>query len=266
MKKMFKLFMVSMLILGLSLAAMGCGTKDTATTDDDAAGKEEVQTLKVGTDAAYAPFEYQEDGKFTGFDIELLEAIAAEEGFKVEFTNMEFGGLISGLQSKSIDILVSAMTITEDRAKEVTFSDSYFTVEGQAVVVRNGETVSKVEDLVGKKIGVQANTTGHIIAKDIEGMKESDVMPFSTAPEALLSLVNKSVDAAMIDAPVVQKWIENNPEAKVTVVESIAFPEENYGIAVKKDNTELINKINSGLKKVKDNGKYDELYKKYFNK
>jgi len=134
----------------------------------------------------------------------------------------------------------------------------------QYVAIKEGAPYSKAEDLVGKKIGVQLNTTGHFAAEKIPGINKGDIRTFDTTPAALTELVNGGIEAVIADSPVVLEFIKKNPNAKITYFDPKFPAEDNYGIAVKKENSELLNKINEGLKKVKENGKYDELFKKYF--
>ena len=256
MRKMFKLFMVSMLILGLSLAAMGCGS-------DDAGTAPEEKTYVVGTNAAFPPFESQENGEFVGFDMDLIKAIAEEAGIKIEIRHMDFDGLTSAIASKNIDMAIAAMTITPDRLKEVDFTP-YFVAKGQAVVVKKGQEVEKIDDLATKKIAVQIGTIGMLKAEEIEGIDPKNIKALQDVSDAMLDLQNGSVDAVIADVPVVELWAKNNPKSNLVILKDIQFEEEEYGIAVPKGDTELTSKIDQALEKVKNSGKYDVIYKKYF--
>ncbi|GAW29317.1 basic amino acid ABC transporter substrate-binding protein [Carboxydocella sp. ULO1] len=259
-KKLASMLLAASLVL--TLAGCGGGQAAEEKKQGNEGGK---QKIVVGTDAAYAPFEYVEEGtgKIVGFDAELMQAIGEAAGLEVEMKNIGWDGLIPGLKSGSVDAVISAMTITEERAREVSFSEPYFKAV-QYIAIKEGAPYSKPEDLVGKKIGVQLNTTGHFAAEKIPGVNKADIRTFDTTPAALTELVNGGVEAVVADSPVVLEFIKKNPNAKVTYFDPKFPQEDNYGIAVKKENTELLNKINEGLKKVKESGKYDELYKKYF--
>jgi ABC-type amino acid transport substrate-binding protein len=262
--KLFSRFLTVFLALGL-VFAVGCGASDSKENDKKASSEETKKVIKVGTEAAYAPFEYVEEGtnKIVGFDAELMEAIGDAIGYKVELVNTGWDGLIPGVQNKNIDAVISAMTITDERSKQVTFSDPYF-VAVQYVAVKEGATYKKAEELKGKKIGVQINTTGHFAAEKISGVVKEDIKTFDTTPTALTELVNGGVEAVIADSPVVLDFIKKNPNAKVGYFDPLFKDKDNYGIAMNKNNTELHKLINEGLKKVKDSGKYDEIFKKYF--
>lgn len=248
MKKVTKLLLTGLLLIGLAFTLLGCGSSD---------------ALIVGTNAAYPPFEMQENGEITGFDIELIKAIAEETGLNIEVKHMDFDGLIPAIKTGSIDIAISAMTIRDDRIKEVNFSNTYYTVKGQAVVVQKGKEVKKLEELANKFIGVEKGTTGMFKAEEIEGMDKNKIKAFKTTPDALMDLQNGSIAAVIADAPVVERWLKSNPNSGLVVLKDIPFEEEDYGIAMKKGNDELTAKINEGLEKVKASGKYDELLEKY---
>ncbi len=221
--------------------------------------KEAQAILRVGTDAAYEPFEYiDEDGNFAGFDIELITMIAEEMGRELELQNVQWDGIIPGLMNGNYDCLISAMTITEERMKQINFSDPYFTIK-QAIVVReNDESITGAADLVGKTIAVQNGTTGDLYASQIEGVR---MKRFDTNPQAIQELLNKNADAAVMDDLVAYQAI-----AKMSGLKMIEIPDaevENYGIGVKKGNEELLAEINEALATLRANGKLDALVEKY---
>lgn len=258
MKKYLKIFVLSILALSL-LFAVGCGTK--ATTEE---GKgEDVKTYKVGTDAAYAPFESVDpSGKIVGFDIDVLSAIAEAEGFKVEFINTKWDGILANLATNKMDIIVSAVTIDDERKKEVDFSDPYFESTNYILVPKDSP-IKSMADLKGKKVAVQQGTTGDMAITKFLGKNYDGIKRFGGNPEAFLELKNGRVDAAVADSGVVVEYVKANPDQNLKIVKDEKFPKEYYGIAVKKGNTELLEKINSGLKKIKENGEYDRIYKKW---
>jgi len=243
-------------VAALLLATMGGCTAPTGSGD----------TLVVGTEAAYAPFEFVDEttGDYKGFDIDLVQAIGKEMGVTVQIRNIAWDGLIPALSNGEVDAIISAMTITDKRAETVTFSDPYFTA-GQVICCQEGGQVTGPADLVDKAVGVQANTTGHYAVQAIEGMKDSDIKKFETTPDAMQALMNGSVDFVVADIPVVLEFIKNNPNANI-VTSGGAFTVEYYGIAMRKDDTELHSRINKALAKVKAGGKYDEIYQKWFGK
>ena len=256
-----KLKFVTMGILVLSLIfAIGCGGEKPATTNEG----NEVASYKVGTDAAYAPFEsISPSGEIEGFDIDVMKAIAAAEGFEVEFVNTAWEGIFSSLNGKN-DLIISAVTITDDRKKEMDFSEPYFESTNYIAVPQDSE-ITSLEDLKGKIVSVQEGTTGDEALTEFLGKDYKDIKRFKGTPEAFLELRNDKADAAVADSGVVGNYVKNNPEANLKIIKDDGFPKEFYGVAVTKGNTELLEKINSGLQKIKDNGEYDNVYSKWFS-
>lgn len=257
MKRILSLTIPVLAVLSL-VFFMGCGTDgEKAKTGDQAV------IYKVGTDAAYAPFEsVAPSGKIEGFDIDIMEAIAKAEGFEVEFVNTAWEGIFASLKGKN-DIIISAVTITDKRKEEMDFSDNYFTSTNY-IAVSVDSPIKSLADLKGKTVSVQEGTTGDEAITEFLGEDYNKIKRFKGTPEAFLELINGKADAAVADSGVVGNYVKNNPEAKLTIVKDGNFPKEYYGIAVTKGNTELLAKINSGLKKIKENGEYDQIYKKYF--
>ncbi len=255
MQRKLRVLAVLMVIVIMAVSLAGCGSTKTE-------GK-----LVVGTEASYAPFEYVDDktGEIVGFDIELIKAIGEAINYEVEIRNIAWDALPSALLSKQVDVVISAMTITDERAKTVFFSDPYMNA-GQIVAVKQGSDIKSHEDLSGKIVGVQANTTGHYAMEDMvaEGkLQNVTIRPYETTPDAFNSLRTGVVDAVVADDPVVKEYIKSNPEAKLTTAGSV-FTVEYYGMAMRPDDFELHKKINQGLAKVKADGTYDKIYNKYF--
>ena len=249
--------MISLLILGvfiLSLGLIGCG-KQAPTAP---------KAIKVGTDAAFAPFEFQEEGskEYTGFDMDLMRAIGKQMGYEVQIQNMGFDGLIPGLESGTVDAIISAMTITEERSKKINLSKPYYK-SGLTIVVKSDNTgIKNFADLTGKKIGVQIGTTGAAEAKKI---KDAQVREFNSAPEAFLELKAGGVDAVVNDKPVNDYYIAKAGGKDAKEVGQPLTAEE-YGIGTAKKNKELSEKIDKALDELKKNGEYDKIYMKWFGK
>lgn len=267
MKRFLKVITLCIMVLGMVLVT-GCGQKaateggNTQATDKTA---NEVKTYKVGTDASYAPFEsIKPSSEIVGFDIDVLNAVAKAEGFKVEYVNTAWSGIFASIKEKN-DMLISAITITPDRAKEMDFSDPYFESTNYIAIPENS-TIASVEDLKGKNVSVQQGTTGDEALKKILGKDYTGIKRFPANPAAFMELRNNKVDAAVADSGVVLIYLKENPEAKLKIVKDAKFDKEFYGIAVRKGNTELKEKINSGLKKIKASGEYDQIFEKYFGK
>ncbi len=238
-------------LLIFTLAIIGCSS----TTET----KKEV--LKVGTEAAYAPFEYQdEQGKINGFDAELIQALADQMGMELDLQHFPWDSHDDIVNNGTVDAVISSVTITEERKQKMDFSDPYFE-SFQSIAIRNGSTIKGKNDLVGKVVGVQADTTGQTAAEAIKGVKE--VRKFPGTIDALKSLGKGQIDAVVADFPVASNYIKNNPAAGLVLVND-NFEKEYYGIKIKKGNAKLLSKINEALAQVKKSGSYDEIYQRYF--
>lgn len=257
MKKSIKFVWLLVLMLALAISAVGCGGSDKAPAKDAAKPK-----LIAAADATFAPFEFTDTstGKYVGFDVELIQAICDEIGYEMEFRSMGFDGLIAALQANQIDAVVSAMTITEKRKAEVDFTDPYYKSGLIVAVQAKNNEIKGFDDLKGKKIAVQSGTTGALQAEKITD--KNKITYFTSSDQALMELKNGAVDAVVNDYPVSAYFIQQGNN-EVKLVGEILSAEE-YGIAVPKGKTETIEKLNAGLKAIKENGKYAEIYKKWF--
>ncbi|MFA6814816.1 MAG: basic amino acid ABC transporter substrate-binding protein [Lentisphaeria bacterium] len=220
-----------------------------------------LKVLKIGTEATFAPFEFEENGEYVGYDMDLIRAIAKQMGVKIDITNMGFDGLIPALNAGNIDVAIAGMTITEDRKKHVTFSLPYYQ-SGLKVTVRKDETQIKgIEDLVGKNIGVQIGTTGAIMAGKV---KDAKVKNFNANTDAVLELKNGGIDAIIQDLPVMSYFLKSGGGDAYAKLVGKTLSAEEYGIVTKKDNTKLAKEISAALTALKANGKYKEIYEKWF--
>ena len=228
MKKVF--LVLTLVIFGL----VSCGKKDSG-----------QKKLRVGLNAVFAPFEYVENGQVTGFDVEMINEIGKNLGYEVEIIDQSFDGLIPALKAGKIDIIVSGMSSTEERKKSVDFTDDYF-VSKETYLRKKGNTAVTPTTLSGKKIGVQLGTT---------------VVPNESTVNTILDLKAGKIDAIILEKAVAEEYMKKNPEMEI-------FDEKpaKIGMAMavnKGKNPELIKQINAELKKMRENGKYDELIKKY---
>lgn len=256
MKKLF-LLLLTVCLLGTVALTAGCGQSDSA----EQSGK---KVLRVGMDASYPPFgsQDQETKDYEGFDVDIIRAIGAEEGFDVEISNRSFDGLIPALQAKEIDVAINDITITDDRKQSVDFSKPYY-IAGLGVVVRSdNDTIYTAEDLQGKTLGVSIGSTGEEAARKIPG---ANVRVFNAINEAFLEVQNGGVDAVVNDIPTNEYYVSHAGNKNVRTAE-VALTKEDLGIAVLKGNTELLTKIDDGLAKIKANGKFSEIYEKWFGK
>jgi polar amino acid transport system substrate-binding protein len=246
---------------GLWLAA--CGKQEPA-APAAAPAPAPAKVYVVGTDAAYAPFESQnERGEIVGFDIEVVSAIAAKAGIEVRFVNTPWEGIFNSLNQGDRDLLVSAITITEERRQSMDFTAPYFDAV-QLIAVRQNSPVTKFEDLKTLKVGVQTGTTGDEVVTQLLGKDSTNVRRFESTPLALKELESGGVDAVVADNGVVNHYVANNSTAAFKTVSDTSFAPEQYGIAVRKGNTELLEKLNQGLAAIRSDGTYDAIYAKYF--
>jgi len=250
---------------GLLLAA--CGKKEAPPAPAAApvaAAPAPAKVYVVGTDAAYAPFESQnEKGEIVGFDIDVLKAVAAKAGIEVKFVNTPWEGIFNALGQGDRDMIVSAVTITDARKLTMDFSDPYFDAQ-QLIAVKENSKIAKFADLKKLKVGVQTGTTGDEAVTKLLGKASTNIKRFESTPLALKELESGGVDAVVADNGVVIHYVANNPGGKFKTVSDKDFVPEQYGIALKKGNTELQAKLNKGLADIKADGSYDRIYTQYF--
>ncbi len=223
-----------------------------------ACGKEETkEKLIMGTNAAFPPYEYYEGDKIVGIDAEIAEALAEKLGMEIEIRDMDFNGILGAIETGVIDIGLAGMTVTEKRLLTVDFSTSY--AKGiQVVIVKEDSSIKSIEDLQGKKIGVQEATTGDIYSTDDFG--EENVKRYTNGAAAVQALQNGIVDAVIIDNEPAKAFVNQNAGLKIL---ETSYADEDYAIAVAKGNTELLDKINAALDELKSEGKIDEIVNKY---
>ncbi|AFY31217.1 ABC transporter permease subunit [Calothrix sp. PCC 7507] len=237
------------LVVSLSLLLASCAVNPSA-------GK----TLRVATEPAFPPFEFQgTGGELQGFSIDLMRAIASAANFKVNFQSLPFDGIIPALRAKTVDAAISSITITEERAKTIAFSRPYFKA-GLAIAIRvDNQDITGFDSLKNKKIAVQLGTTGAKKAQSIPGVK---IRSFDAAPLALQELLNGNVDAVINDAPVTLYAINTGNLQGIKVVEQL-LTEEYYGIVTAQNSANLA-LINQGLTKVLKDSTYNQIYQKWF--
>jgi polar amino acid transport system substrate-binding protein len=217
------------------------------------------EKLTVGSDIPYPPFEQKASGGgYTGFDVELMEAIGKEIGREPEFIDSSFETIFRDVGQGKFEAVMSAATITPEREKEVAFSLPYYLSE-QAILVQEGSDITGLADLKGKVVAAQQGTTGLELAK--QKAEASELRPFPEGPDADNALKAGTVEAVIIDAPVAKQQAEEL--GGIEIVEKVPT-DETYGIALAKDNTELLEQINEGLKKTIEDGSYAEVYEKWF--
>jgi polar amino acid transport system substrate-binding protein len=260
MKKMLSRYL-PLCTLTLSLIAVAACSKKTETPV--AAARQSLYV--VGVESAYAPFSAENEKKeVVGFDIDVMKAIAAKIGIDVKFIPTPFEGFFNFLAQGDRDLLISAITITDERKQTVDFSTPYFEASQLIAVPQNNTSVKQFNDLKTLKIGVQSATTGDEVVQNLLGKNNPSIKRFESTPLALKELESGGVDAVVADDAVVKNYIANNPSASFRVVADAGFPKEYYGIAVRKGNTELLAKINQGLAGIKTDGSFAKINEKYF--
>ncbi|MCR5482461.1 MAG: basic amino acid ABC transporter substrate-binding protein [Clostridia bacterium] len=262
MKTTKKLMTLIMVIAMLAMIFSGCGSSSEPAAEEPAA---DVPTYHCITEASFPPFDTtDEDGNIVGFDMDLMNAIAEDQGFKVDYTDMVFDSLIPSVESHQYDIITAGMNAEDpERQKHVSFSDTYYD-SALMVVVKEDSTVTSVDDLTTDMIvASQVGTTGADMCNSLADEKKIKSATIIDAfSDCMLQLKNGDVQAVIIDKPVAQAYI-NKIEGFKMVGEPMNA--EAYGFAVAKDNTELLEKINAGLKNMMENGTYDKLLEKWFN-
>lgn len=240
MKKL--LAMVAVLACVLSMAA--CGSSDD-------------KTLIMATNAEFPPYEFYEGDEIVGIDAEFAAAIAEKLGMELKIEDMAFDSIIPAVQSGKADFGAAGMTVTEDRMKEVDFSETYYTGRQVIIVAEDNTEITGPDDLEGKKIGVQQGTTGDIYASDDYG--DENVERYNKGFEAVQALQQGKVDAVIIDDQPAQTFVDENEGLKILETE---YVEEEYALCFKKD-SELVEKVNKAIAELKEDGTFDKIIDKY---
>lgn len=231
-------------ILTVSLLA-GCGT-----------GSGAKKTLTMGTESGFEPFEVKQGENVVGIDPDIATEIAKDLGMELKIEDMNFDGLVMALSSGKVDFVAAGMTI--DPEKDVDFSESYFAATQVMLVKKDGSPVAGVYDVTAdKKVGVQLGTTGDDAVTD-NGIEPQRYEKFA---DAVMDLKNSKLDVIVMDSAPAAVFAKNNPE--LVVLDAPYGDIEEYGIAVKKGNKELLDSINKTIKRLKDSGKLDEIIAKY---
>ena len=250
MKKVISI--VLSLIMAMSLVA--CGGSNVASTSNNEGTQEK---FVVATNAEFPPYEYKEGQEFLGIDIEIVSIIAEKLGKKLDVLDIAFDSVIPAVTSGKADMGAAGMTITEDRKKSVDFSIPY-TKAVQMIIVTEGSDIKSVDDLTGKKIGVQQGTTGDLYCTDDFG--EESMVRYSKIADGVLPLKNGQIDCLVIDDQVAINVVQNNSGIKTL---ETAYAEEEYAFAIKKGNQELLDKVNETIKELESNGKLAAIKSKY---
>lgn len=253
MKKMLKSVLALAMVAVMALSFAACGAKDDV-NKDSADNGEETTKLIMATNAEFPPFEFvATDGKgvcgeFDGIDIAIANEIAKDMDATLEVSNMDFNSIIPAVDAGKADIGIAGMTVTEDRLKNVDFSDPYW-VAVQTIIVKGDNTdITNVETLKGKKVGVVTGYTGDLTLTDIGGI---ELARYQKGIDAVQDVINGKIDAAVIDSPTAASFIAKNPDLK-GIEDDTVFEKEEYAIAIKKGNSELLEKVNATIKRLNE--------------
>jgi len=227
-----------------------------------AGGSQEDGVIVFASDVAYAPMEFvDESGEMVGFDIDLLAELAKVGGFEYKIQNTAWDGIFAGLAAGAYDAVISSVTITEERKQQMDFTEPYINA-GQVLVVRaETEGITTLEDLFGKKAGVQLGTTADITVSEYDQIEKK---AYDQIPFAFEDLLNGNVEGVIVDSVVAADYVSanDNYKGKLKVVGE-PFTDEFFGIAVQKGNAELLATLNDALAEVIASGKRDELINKW---
>ena len=267
MKKIIAILAAIAVICAVFVACSGKKTdeKSNANSENNASVSEKADeestggTLIMATNAEFPPYEFHEGDSIVGIDAEIAAAIAEKLGMELQIEDVSFDSIIPGVQAKKYDMGMAGMTVNEDRLKDVDFSDSYATGV-QVVIVKEGSDIATVDDVAGKKIGVQTSTTGDIYATDDFG--DENITRYDNGAVAVQALISGKVDCVIIDNEPAKSYVAANEGLKILDTE---YVEEKYAICFNKENTELKDKVNGALKELIADGTVQKIVDKYIN-
>ncbi len=255
MKKFVKI--LSMTVAAAIMAVTFTACADSSSSSDSKSGG----SIKFGTNAEFPPFEYVVSkgviGEFDGIDMAIAKQIGEDNNKEAKIENMEFDSLLVALDNGKIDAAIAGMTVTDERKEKVDFSEPYYNAK-QVMIVKEDSNIAKASDMSDKKIVVIQGYTGETCVKKLGFSYQS----FKKGTEAIMELVNGKCDVDVIDSATADKYVKDNKGLKV-VEDNKEFENEEYAIAVKKGNKELLDQINKTIKKMKEDGKINELAAKY---
>ena len=220
--------------------------------------------LTVASSATYAPFAFEnKDKQIVGFDIDIINAIARNQGLKIKLVNTPWSGIFAALNNGDVDLIISGVTINDKRKQSYDFSPPYFAAK-QLIAVPKSSSVASLKDLAGKKIAVvNASTADDVVSREF-GKTNPNLRRFESTPLIISELAGGGVDAAVGDNGVIAYRVAQNPALKT--VDDKSFPEEAFGIVVKKGDKALQDKLAAGLAAIRADGSYNTIYKKWFDK
>ena len=253
MKKLLALVLAALMVFALAACGGNSGTEETTAAE----GSADKKVLTMATNAEFPPYEYYEGDKVVGIDAEVAALIAEKLGMELKIVDVAFDSIIPGVQAGKYDMGMAGMTVTDKRLEKVTFSTSYATGV-QSVIVKDGGAVASLDDIAGKKIGVQTSTTGDIYASDEFG--EDAVVKYDNGAAAVQGLIAGKVDCVIIDNEPAKSYVAANEGLSILDTE---YAVEDYAICFAKENTELQTAVDEALKALIEEGKVAEVVGKY---
>ena len=257
-KKLLQLCLVS-----AALVACHAGSGDNNNVPNNPAPKEKV--FQIGTNAQYAPFETvsEKNRKLVGFDIDLINAMADAGNFKIKISSFAWDGIFDTLKPGYNDAIISAVTITPERLNHVDFTQPYFEVS--QMILTNQENIKTYDDLSGKKVGVIKEQTGNL-NREAVSKHVSVIFEYDSFRQLVVALKQQEIDALISENATIQNYVANNADSSFYLIEDkrLSSEIEQYGIAVRKGDEATLKMLNDALDKVRQNGKYDEIYNQYF--
>lgn len=256
MKKITAALLSSVLMMSMVLSGCGADKKaDQPATGDGANTASE--TIIMSTNAQFPPYEMHEGDEIVGIDAEIAAAIAEKIGMKLEISDMDFEAAIVAAQTGQSDFVMAGLTVNEERKENLNFTESYATGI-QVIIVKEDSAMATADDLAGKQIGVQQGTTGHIYCSDDFG--DDKVTAYANGALAVEALKNDQVDCVVIDSEPAKAFVAANEGLKILETEYVV---EDYAIGIAKDNAELLEKMNTALKELKEDGTVQSIIDKY---
>ena len=268
MKKAIAMVLCAVMTLGLAACGGSSSAQQAATAAASSAASEEEsgegKVYKIAIDQAFAPFSIlQDDGSYEGIDLDVMAAIAEAEAFEVEMLPMDFSAIIPALVSGTIDAGMGCMTITEERKESVDFSDPYYE-DGQALVTRDDDTIASLEDMEGKVLAIKEGTMGALWGEENKDVYGFELATFADSTSTAMAVRNGQADALIEDFPVISYQIKIGEQEGLKVAVETIGEVGDIGISVKKgENQELLQMINEGLKKIRDDGSYEKILAAY---
>lgn len=249
---MKKIFAIVAVLSALSLLFAGC------TASNSVAAIKSKNELVVATNAEFPPFEFKDGDNFVGVDMEIAQAIADKMGVKLKIDDMSFDSVLAAVPSGKADLGIAALGKDAERDKVMDFSDTYFNSSVMMLVLKDNDAIKTKDDLAGKKIGVQLGTMADTFATGVQG---AEVVRMSKDADSVVDLINGKLDVVLLDSSPAKVFAQQNAD-KIKLLDE-PLTNDQYAIAAKEGNKELLDVVNQVIKEMKDSGAYDKLLEKY---